>query len=847
MVRRFYNPNNPRETTDYNGMSSQAEIVIIGGGIMGCSLAYHLCKEGRTDVILLEKGELTGGSTWHAAGQITHSVSHYPLAQMAAYGAALYPELERETGQSCGWHGCGSLRMAYSDDEVDWLRHTLSVGKGLGHQMEIIAPARIAELHPFYHLDGIRAALHTPDDGHVDPAGVTHALAHGARAAGARILRHCRATGITRKRSGEYLVHIQNAGEQNKEQRGEQRDITAHIVVNAGGCYARQIGHWVGLDLPIANLLHHYLITEPVPAFAGLARELPVVRDDREVSGYIRMEQQSGLIGIYEKTGATTVWDDGAPWEAENELFEADYARIMPWLENALTRMPVLAELGIKRVVRGAITHPPDGNMLLGPSGVDNFWLCCGAQVGIAWAPGAGKYLAQWLTHGAADIGMRAFDPRRFGARIDDRYRIDKAIEDYHLRHETPYPALDRPGCRPSHSKTSPLYEVLAQQGAVYEDIAGWERPQWYARDGIPRAHIHAFRRSALHAIVGREVASLRAHAGIADLSAFAKVEVAGADATALLRRVCSNPPPPQTGDIRLTCLMLANGRIEGDATVAKLGDHRYYLVYAATREAALLDWLRQQARADEAVEFTNVSREVGVLMLAGPRSRDILAECTDAALDNAHFRWLSMRELTLAGVNGVRAMRLTYTGELGWELHIPMDGMRAAYGAITHAQHARELAHIGSAALNAMRMEKGYRSGHELTNEVTLAEAGLLRFAGGDFHGRAAATAPPTRWQLACLQLDEPANGQPNADPLGAEAVCLPGGEEVVGRVSSGGYGYATGSYLAFAYLDPAAARVGVELEVWALATPRRAVVIEQPVRDPHNRLPRADVGNEQ
>ena len=516
-------------------METQAEIVIIGGGVMGCSLAYHLCKEGQTDVLLLEKGELTSGSTWHAAGQITHSVSQYALAKMATYGTALYPALEQETGQPCGWHGCGSLRVAYQDDEVDWLKYTMSVSRSLAqadHEMELSGAQRIAELHPFYNLDGIKAALHTPHDGHVDPAGVTLAMAKGARMMGATILRNNRVHGITIKRGGEFIVHTENG------------DITAHTVVNAGGIYARQIGQWVGLDLPIANLLHHYLITERVPEFAKLETELPIVRDDRKVSGYIRMEQQSGLIGIYEKANTTTVWDYGAPWESENELFEADYERIMPWLQNAMERMPVLANLGIKRVVRGAITHPADGNMLLGPIGPRNFWLCCGAQVGIAWGPGAGKYLARWMVHGSVDISLRSFDPHRFGAVMDNQYRLEKASEDYVLRHEIPYPDFDRAGCRPSHSKTSPLYELLREKGAVYEDVFGWERPHWYAMAGTPQQPIHSFRRSVLHAIIGREVNGLRAHAGIADLSAFAKIEVSGADAATYLERVSSNQLP---------------------------------------------------------------------------------------------------------------------------------------------------------------------------------------------------------------------------------------------------------------------------------------------------------------
>ncbi len=809
-------------------MQAKAKIVIIGGGVMGCSLAYHLCREGETDVVLLEKGELTSGSTWHAAGQITHSVSHYSLAKMAAYGTELYPRLEDETGQSCTWHGSGSLRIAYTPDEVDWIRYTLSVGKGLGHQMEIVGPGRIAELHPFYNLDGVRAALYTPHDGHVDPAGVAFAMAKGARMMGGTVIRHNRVTAISRD-GAHFVVHT------------EQGDIAAERVVNAGGTFARQIGAWVGLDLPIANMLHHYLITEAVPEFEALDRELPVIRDDSQVSGYIRMEQKSGLIGIYEKAGAASVWDDGTPWESENELFEPDYDRIMPWLENALERMPVLADKGIKSVVHGAITHPPDGNMLLGPSGVENFWCCCGSQVGIAWGPGAGKYLAQWMVHGAADVSMRSFDPRRFGARVDDEYRIDKAKEDYLLRHEIPYPHLDRPALRPSHSKCSPLYEALADKGAVYEDVYGWERPYWYATGGLARQHIHSFRRSPLFDVIGDEVGGLRDHAGIADLSAFAKVDISGANAAGFLDRISSNKVPQNDGSVMLTYLMLPNGRIEGEATLIKLADNHFYLVYAAVREAALLNWMREELRDDEAVEFANLSEHYGVIMLAGPAARSILAHCTDAALDNANFRWLSAQTITVAGVAGVRALRVTYTGELGWELHVPMAGMLDVYQALVSTPDSDELVHVGSATLNSLRMEKAYRSGHEITNEVTLAEADVTRFArNGGFQGAEASLAPATRWVLAYLQLDEPPAGGIACDPLGSESVWRDG--RSVGQISSGGYGYDQGKYLAFAYIRPELNELGNEFEVLVMGEPRRAVVVEQCVYDPENLHPRSN-----
>ena len=809
-------------------MQSSAKIVIIGGGVMGCSLAYHLCKQGETDVLLLEKGELTSGSTWHAAGQITHSVSHYSLAKMAAYGTELYPRLEHETGQSCTWHGSGSLRIAYTRDEVDWIRYTLSVGKGLGHKMEIVGPERISELHPFYNLDGVKAALYTPHDGHVDPAGVALAMAKGARMMGGTVIRHNRVTGITSAGEG-FVVHT------------EQGDIEADQVVNAGGTYARQIGAWLGLEIPIANMLHHYLITDTVPEFEALDKELPVIRDDSQVSGYIRMEQKSGLIGIYEKANAASVWDDGTPWESENELFEPDYDRIMPWLENALERMPILADKGIKSVVHGAITHPPDGNMLLGPSGLKNFWLCCGSQVGIAWGPGAGKYLAQWMVHGAADVSMRSFDPRRFGARIDDNYRINKAKEDYLLRHEIPYPHLDRPDLRPSHSKMSPLYEVLKNKGAVYEDVYGWERPYWYAINATEQKHIESFRRSEMFDIIGDEVRGMRAHAGIADLTAFAKVEISGRDAETYLDRIQSNKLPQQTGSLSLTYLMMDNGRIEGEATIVKLGQNHYYMVYAAIREAALLNWMQQEVHPTETVSFDNVSEDYGVIMLAGPAARKILAHCTDAALDNSSFRWLSTQHITVAGAKNVRAVRVTYTGELGWELHVPMKAMLNVYNALMDTPHSDAIVHIGSATLNSVRMEKAYRSGSEITNEVTIVEADVARFSReSGFRGAETSLQPATRWVLAYLQLDEAGSDTVQCDPLGSESVWHQG--RPVGQISSGGYGYDQEKYLAYAYIKPELNNVGNQFEVLVMGEPRRAVIVEQCVYDPQNLLPRSE-----
>ncbi|MBZ0122623.1 MAG: FAD-dependent oxidoreductase, partial [Roseovarius sp.] len=741
---------------------AHARAVIVGGGIMGCGLAYHLAHLGWSDVVLLEKAELTSGSTWHAAGQITHSTSSYGLGKCVGYNIDLYSRvLEAETGQSVTWHGCGSLRLAYTEDEMDWLRQTVSVGRGLGFPMEIVGPERIRDLHPFYNLEGVKAALHTPDDGHVDPAGAAFALAKGARQLGVRIVRRCRATNVTRQPGGEWLVET------------EQGPIVCEHVVNAGGTYARQVALWSGYDLPATSMTHHYLITDTVPEFEKLETELPVVRDDRLVSGYIRMEQKKGLIGIYEKANPNTVWEDGCPWEAENELFGPDYDRIMPWLENAMERMPVLSELGITREVHGAISHPPDGNPLIGPApGLQNYWCCCGTQIGIGWGPGLTRELARWMIAGTAEINMREFDPRRFGPYADQGYQIAKAKEDYLLRHEIPFPHFNRLEGRPV--KPSALYDDLRAEGAVFEEVYGFERPRWFAPEGVEPRDIYGFNRTKLHDIVGAEVRAVRERAGIMDISAFAKVEVAGADAEAFLDGLTANRLPAP-GRIGLTHILNDAGRIELETTVVRLSEDRFYLVCAAFFEQRLLDNL-EFALAGRDATIVNRSSDWGALALNGPRAGDILSGCTGADLSVAGFRWMTAREIDVAG-HRLWALRMSYAGELGWELHGPRAAILAAFRALRSAGRAHGLASYGSFAMNAMRMEKGFRGAGELTNEVTLPEADVMRFVRLDkeFRGKAATeVALAAGPRFVCVYLEVADDGI--ADGNGGEAV-LAGG----------------------------------------------------------------------
>ena len=795
---------------------------------MGCGLAYHLAHEGWSDIVLLEKAQLTSGSTWHAAGQITHSTSSFALGKCVDYNIGLYSgKLERETGQSVSWHGCGSLRLAYGEDELDWLRHTLSVARSLGFPIELVGPERVRELHPYYNVEGVLGALHTPADGHVDPSGVTNALAIGARRLGAKIVQQCRATNIEQLPGGEWKVCTGRG------------DIVCEHVVNAGGAYARQMGEWSGLQLPMTSMTHHYFITDTVPEFLELDKELPVIRDDRLVSGYIRMEQKSGLIGIYEKENPNTVWIDHCPWEAENELFDPDYERILPWLENAMNRMPILAELGIRQDIHGAISHPPDGNPMLGPApGVQNYWCCCGTQIGIGWGPGLTRELARWMVHGAADISMREFDPRRFGAYADKEWQVIKAKEDYCLRHEIPFPHFNRLAGRPV--KPGPLYERLREKGAVFEEVYGHERPRWFAGDGVEQRDHYSFRRNVVHDRVAREVTAVRERVGIMDITAFAKVEVSGADATAFLDRLIANRLPRTIGGIVLTHLLNRRGRIEIELTITRLEQDRYYLTCAAFFEQRLLDHLRHRL-AGESLTVTNRSDLWSAITLQGPFARDVLAATTCISLDNADFRWLSAQQAVIAG-HPMCAMRMSYAGELGWEIHGPNESMPAVYDALWQAGEPFGIADYGSFAMNAMRMEKGFPGAGELTNEVTLPEAGAMRFVKlekENFVGKAqtqrsAESSLP--WSCTYLEID--ADGI--ADGHGGEAVLHDG--KVVGSTTSVAYGHSVGKVLAFAYVKPEAAIAGTSLEVLVLGEPRPAVVIGEAAYDPGNLQPRTD-----
>ena len=808
-------------------MQSHARAVIVGGGMMGCGLLYHLAAEGWTDSLLIEKGELTSGSTWHAAGQCPSFIADYTMAKIHHYGNSLYPTLERTTGQYVGWHGCGGVRFALGEAELDWFRQVEGVSRMVGFEMHIIGPDEIRNHNPHVGLDGVVAGALTVGDGHIDPAGCCNALAKGAKMMGASIARNTRVTGINRLPSGEWEV-VTDAG-----------TVACEHVVNAAGCYARPISRMVGTDVPITNMEHHYVVTEPIDEFVQSEVEMPVMRDPY-ASAYYRQEQKSALIGIYETHQGSEAWAHrgGWPeWDAENELFEPDLERILPYLERVLERMPIWANAGIKRIVHGAIPHTPDANPLLGPAmGVPNFWQACGSSIGIAQGAGCGNYLAQWMVHGDAEIDMAGLDPRRFCGINDDDWVRAKSFEDYTHMYQLLLPSEEREGGR--ERRTSALHETLKAKGAVFTEAASWERPKWFSLDG--RTEEVGFRRNNIFELVGAECRAVRERVGLIDLSSFAKFDVTGPGAPAHLNRIAANRVPAREGAIALTHFLGAGGRIHGEATLTRLAADRFYVLTGAADQHRDRDHLTLGIAERGEVSVTDITDEWGVLVVAGPKSRATLEGLTAADLTNESFRWLTACEIEIAGVP-VRALRVNYVGELGWELHARKDRMVALYQAVWQAGEANGVADVGVGAVDSLRLEKAYKSwGAEFTNEITMIEADMerfVRFEKGDFVGKAATLQRKqdgVAIKIVYCELDAA-----DADARGGEAVR--DAEKVIGITTSGGYGHATGKSLLFAYVDPAYAEAGTEFTVDVLAEARTATVLAGPVWDPANERLRA------
>jgi len=805
-------------------VTETARVAVIGGGILGASLLYHLARAGWADAVLIERGELASGSTWHAAGNTPHFNTSLNLSRIHLASTDLYARLEAETGQAVGFHRPGSLRLASVPDRMDEYRRHRGKARTIGLPFEVIGPDEIGRLHPLVETRGLLGGVWNPEDGHVDPTSVTQALVKGARQRGARIHRHTRVTGLERTPGGEWRI-VTNRGE-----------FLTEVVVNAAGTWAREVGRLVGLDLPIVPMEHQYLVTEAIPEIEALGRELPLLREV-DVSYYLRQEGHGLLLGPYER-GARPFGVGGIPPDFGADLLPPDPERLRTIVEGAIARVPVLARAGVARIVNGPITYTPDGNPLLGPAfGQPGFWLACGMSFGITQAGGAGRYLAEWIVEGQPSIDLWEVDPRRYGSYATERYAVARCIDIYEDEYAIVYPQDDRRPGRPA--RTSPLYDRFRAAGAVFGVRNGWERPYWFAPAGTEPCDRPSFRRTNWFDAVGREARAVREQAGLLELSSFSKYEVYGPGAEAFLDRLGANRLP-RLGRIVLAQLLTARGMVECDVTVTRLAPERFLVLSAAVAELHDLDWLRRHAPTDGSVTIENVTTRWGVLILAGPRAREVLARVTDTDVSNAAFPWLSARELVVASVP-VRALRINFVGELGWELHHPMECQIGLYEAIKRVGEDVGLVDFGLRAMDSLRLEKAYRAwGADINTEVTPLEAGLERFVAfdkGDFIGRDALLRQRqegVRRRLATLEVDVL-----DADCWGNEAIWA--GDRVVGITTSGGYAHWLGRSLAVAYIDAGLATPGTRLTVEILGERCPAVVLAEPPFDPENRRPRS------
>ena len=816
-------------------MKAQAKVVVIGGGVVGVSALYHLAKKGwGDDVVLLEKAELTSGSTWHAAGLLPLFNMSYSVGQIHKYSVELYGKLEGETSQPVGFSRVGNLRLAMSQDRMDEYYQYAATAKTIGVNVEFLSPKQVKALWPLCEVDNLVGAIYHPDDGYIQPADLTQAFAKGARAMGATIYRNTPVLAIEQSSQGGWIV---------KTETGE---IICDHVISASGNYARQTGKMIGLDLPVMPVEHQYIVTEPHPELQARrqsgAPEMPVLRES-DGSWYLREENGGFILGPYEK-GAPCCYVDGPNPKAEYELFQEDIDRLMPHIEATLERVPAFGEVGFKQVYNGAIAYTPDGNPIIGPAwGVDNFWLSEGHSFGITAAGGAGWQLAEWIVDGEPTIDMLGVDPRRFGDYVSKEYLIEKTEEAYAYVFETHFPDEERPAGRPL--KVAPCYEKLKSMGAVFGQKFGWERANWFATDGMKQEDDWSFRRSKWFTAIEKEVQNVTTNAGLLDMTAFAKCRLSGPGVEEFLNFFVANRIPRKIGQISLCHALNSHGGIHSEFTILKESADSFYLVSAGALQRLDHDYIRHFLPSDGTVKYSHLTDDIGVLVLAGPKSRDILTKLSSADFSNKSFRWLTAKDIEIEGCS-VNAMRVNYVGELGWELHHPIEHQNQIFDALFDVGEEFGLKPFGIRAMDSMRIEKSYRMvGTELSIEYSAFESGMDRFVCLDkdnFIGREKLIEWQERGsenQLVTLEID----GVEEADALGNNALTSAG--ELIGRATGGGFGFRVNRSLALAMVKPQYANEGTEFSIDILGKDHIARVIQDSPFDSQNRRLRDVIDN--
>jgi 4-methylaminobutanoate oxidase (formaldehyde-forming) len=763
-----------------------ARAVVIGGGIVGCSTAYHLARLGWRELVLLEKGKLTSGSTFHAAGLVGQLRSNANITQLLKNSVELYERLEAETGQATGWRENGGLRLACNAERMTEIRRQATTAHSFGLEMHLLTPTEARDLWPLMDVSDLVGAAFLPTDGQANPSDITQALAKGARQGGVRIVEDCAVTAI-RVEKGRVAGVTTERGE-----------IATEVVVNCAGQWAREVGALAGVNVPLVSVQHQYLVTEPIE---GITRGLPTLRDPDRLT-YFKEEVGGLVMGGYERNPKPWA-EDGIPAGFNFSLLDPDFDHFEQLMEQALIRVPALAQAGVKELINGPESFTPDGNFILGEAPeVRNVFVGAGFNAyGIAAGGGAGQALAEWIVGGQPPMDLWPVDIRRFGRPHHSAAWVRaRTLELYGKHYTMAWPHEEHESARPE--RVSPLYAALEDQGACFGEKLGWERPNWFADHGQEPRDVYSYGRQNWFEAVGREHGAVRERAGLFDQSSFAKFLVVGPDAAAALGWICANDVDKPVGSLTYSQMLNRQGGIECDLTVARLAEDRFYIVTGTGFATHDFAWIERNIPAGLQASLVDVTSGFAVLSLMGPRARDILAAITPDDVSNRAFPFASWRAITIGGAP-VTALRITYVGELGWELHVPSEHALAVYRRIREAGAAHGLANAGYRAIESLRLEKGYRAwGSDIGPDYTPLEAGLgwavkLR-KNIDFQGREALVAQQAQAlvkRLACFTVDDP-----EVVLLGRETLYRNG--ERVGWLTSGGWGYTVGKNIGYGYV---------------------------------------------
>ena len=810
-------------------MKSKSKVVVIGGGAVGVSTLYHLAKKGWSDVVLVERKELTSGSTWHAAGLLPLFNMSYSVGQLHKYAVNFYKTLEEETGKNVGFSVVSNIRLASTKDRMDEYHQYAGVAQTIGVDVKFLKPEQIKEIWPLCNIEGLIGAIQHPEDGYIQPADLTQALATGARNKGAEIYRNTTVVGIKKTKDG-WTVET------------DKGSIECEHVVSCTGNFARQTGKMVGLEIPVIPVEHQYIVTEPHPEIQKRKKdglpEMGVLRDS-DTQWYMREEAGGLLLGPYEK-GAPCCYVDGPSTDSEYELFQEDLERLAPHIEGAIHRVPAFGEVGVKKVYNGAICYTPDGNPIVGPAwGLKNFWINEGHSFGITAAGGAGWQLAEWIIDGEPTIDMLGVEPRRYGDYASKSYLIEKNEEAYRHVFIVHYPDEEREAARPL--RQAPCYDRMKDLGAVFGQKFGWERPNFFATDGMEQKDDWSFRRSKWFKAIEKECKNVKENVGLLDMTAFAKCRIKGPKAEEFLDNLVANKLPKKIGRINLCHALNTKGGVHSEFTIMREAEDSFYLVSAGAFQRLDHDWIFKWMPTDGSVQFENLTNSIGVLVVSGPKARDLMTKVSRDDYSNENFKWLSSKKVDI-GYAPCTAMRVNFVGELGWELHHPIEYQNHIFDKLMEFGKDFGLKPYGIRAMNSLRVEKSYKLvGTELSIEYSPYESGLDRFIHpnkGNFIGLEALN----KWREKGFEnklITMEVHNVIDADVLGNNPIY--DNEKVVGRATGGDFGFRINKSIALGMVKPELATTGQKLKIDILGKMHDVTILDESPYDPENKLLRA------